>query len=221
MQTEAHLINAFINNRVELHTYLPCLCPKDFVVDRDQVLPRNDASLSGSTEDLADLPHLDEPNVLESLRLRCQTKKIYTYTGFTLLALNPWIEIPGIIHTYIHIHALLVRKKICLTQVATRVCYSTDFPTAAELYSSNAMLTYRFGGKDSLQDGHHGGSSLRKASPHVYDVARRTFYSMLSTQKVSKLANKNNKSDLEWRSEGSSLACMYACAVCMYMHVCK
>ncbi len=68
---------------------------QDVILDREQVLSRNDPSLSGSTEDLADLPYLDEPNVLESLRVRCQTKKIYTYTGPTLLALNPWQELPG------------------------------------------------------------------------------------------------------------------------------
>lgn len=41
------------------------------------------------------LPHLDEPNVLESLSQRYEDDHIYTYTGPTLLALNPWQDLPG------------------------------------------------------------------------------------------------------------------------------
>lgn len=36
------------------------------------------------------LPHLDEPNILHSLRIRYEAGEVYTSTGPILIAINPW-----------------------------------------------------------------------------------------------------------------------------------
>jgi len=50
---------------------------------------RNPSSLDGC-EDFLTLPHLDEPNILHSLRVRYEAGEVYSYTGPILIAVNPW-----------------------------------------------------------------------------------------------------------------------------------
>ena len=50
---------------------------------------RNPTALEGS-EDFLNLPHLDEPNILHSLRVRYSAGEVYSYTGPILIAVNPW-----------------------------------------------------------------------------------------------------------------------------------
>ena len=50
---------------------------------------RNPSAVDG-IEDFLALPHLDEPNILHSLRVRYEAGEVYSYTGPILIAVNPW-----------------------------------------------------------------------------------------------------------------------------------
>ncbi len=50
---------------------------------------RNPSSVEASTDFLT-LPNLDEPNILQSLRVRYWQGHVYSYTGPILIAVNPW-----------------------------------------------------------------------------------------------------------------------------------
>ena len=50
---------------------------------------RNPADQEG-TDNLLALPHLDEPNILQSLRIRYEASEVYTNIGPILIAVNPW-----------------------------------------------------------------------------------------------------------------------------------
>ena len=46
-----------------------------------------------AVDDLTKLPDLDEPNMLHSLHVRYEQKKIYTRTGPILVGINPWEDL--------------------------------------------------------------------------------------------------------------------------------
>lgn len=74
--------------------------------DNDTTLPplMNPAMLEAS-DDLTNLSHLNEPAVLQAIRLRYAQKEIYTYSGIVLIATNPFarvdsLYVPGMVQVY-------------------------------------------------------------------------------------------------------------------------
>ncbi|KAF1813374.1 myosin-2 [Eremomyces bilateralis CBS 781.70] len=74
--------------------------------DAGGVLPplMNPAMLEAS-DDLTNLSHLNEPAVLQAIRLRYAQKEIYTYSGIVLIATNPFarvdnLYVPGMVQVY-------------------------------------------------------------------------------------------------------------------------
>lgn len=61
-------------------------------VDASLVCPCNDLA-HVDVDNLIALPHLDEPNMLETLRVRYLHGDIYTRSGQVLIAVNPWRDI--------------------------------------------------------------------------------------------------------------------------------
>lgn len=64
----------------------------------------NPAMLEAS-DDLTNLSHLNEPAVLQAIRLRYAQKEIYTYSGIVLIATNPFarvdsLYVPGMVQVY-------------------------------------------------------------------------------------------------------------------------
>jgi len=64
----------------------------------------NPAMLEAS-DDLTNLSHLNEPAVLQAIRLRYDQKEIYTYSGIVLIATNPFARVdslyePGMVQVY-------------------------------------------------------------------------------------------------------------------------
>ncbi|CAD6502076.1 BgTH12-02318 [Blumeria graminis f. sp. triticale] len=64
----------------------------------------NPAMLEAS-DDLTNLSHLNEPAVLQAIRLRYLQKEIYTYSGIVLIATNPFarvdsLYVPGMVQVY-------------------------------------------------------------------------------------------------------------------------
>ena len=51
-------------------------------------------NLDDTVDDLTTLPHLNEPSVLNSVKLRYQKRIIYTFSGVVLVAINPFESIP-------------------------------------------------------------------------------------------------------------------------------
>ncbi|KAI9473961.1 MAG: P-loop containing nucleoside triphosphate hydrolase protein [Benjaminiella poitrasii] len=47
-----------------------------------------------NTEDLTSLSYLNEPSVLNTIKIRYEEKKIYTYSGIVLIATNPFARVP-------------------------------------------------------------------------------------------------------------------------------
>ena len=62
------------------------------------VFSRNSPDAEAS-EDLAELPHLNEPCIVHALRLRHSTDAIYTNVGSILVAVNPFRRIDGLYDT--------------------------------------------------------------------------------------------------------------------------
>ena len=62
-------------------------------VPTSTVHPRNDSACA-EADDLAELAHLDEPNILFALGLRHERDQIYTSVGSILVAVNPWKRLP-------------------------------------------------------------------------------------------------------------------------------
>lgn len=52
--------------------------------------PRNNPKDVEDVENLIDLPHLNEPEILSNLSIRYGKRQIYTYTGAILIAINPF-----------------------------------------------------------------------------------------------------------------------------------
>ncbi|KAF2219669.1 P-loop containing nucleoside triphosphate hydrolase protein [Elsinoe ampelina] len=74
--------------------------------DNDTTLPplMNPAMLEAS-DDLTNLSHLNEPAVLQAIKLRYAQKEIYTYSGIVLIATNPFarvdsLYVPGMVQVY-------------------------------------------------------------------------------------------------------------------------
>lgn len=65
--------------------------------DKDASLPplMNPAMLEAS-DDLTNLSHLNEPAVLQAIRLRYSQKEIYTYSGIVLIATNPFARVDSL-----------------------------------------------------------------------------------------------------------------------------
>ncbi|KAI5286117.1 Myosin type-2 heavy chain 1 [Ascosphaera aggregata] len=58
-----------------------------------------------ASEDLTNLSHLNEPAVLQAIKLRYAQKEIYTYSGIVLIAINPFarvdsLYVPQMVHVY-------------------------------------------------------------------------------------------------------------------------
>ncbi|CAN8095733.1 unnamed protein product [Discula destructiva] len=73
---------------------------------KDESLPplMNPTILEAS-DDLTNLSHLNEPAVLQAIRLRYLQKEIYTYSGIVLIAANPFarvdsLYVPGMVQVY-------------------------------------------------------------------------------------------------------------------------
>jgi myosin heavy subunit len=62
------------------------------VFEQIQFCYRNPTAVEG-TDDFLTLPHLDEPNILHSLRVRYNQGHVYSYTGPILIAVNPWRQV--------------------------------------------------------------------------------------------------------------------------------
>ncbi|KAK5016021.1 Myosin type-2 heavy chain 1, partial [Cryomyces antarcticus] len=74
--------------------------------DNNTTLPplMNPAMLEAS-DDLTNLSHLNEPAVLQAIKLRYSQKEIYTYSGIVLIATNPFarvdsLYVPGMVQVY-------------------------------------------------------------------------------------------------------------------------
>jgi len=62
-------------------------------------------SILEASDDLTNLSHLNEPAVLQAIKLRYLQKEIYTYSGIVLIATNPFarvdsLYVPGMIQVY-------------------------------------------------------------------------------------------------------------------------
>ncbi len=58
-----------------------------------------------ASDDLTNLSHLNEPAVLQAIKLRYAQKEIYTYSGIVLIATNPFarvdsLYVPGMVQVY-------------------------------------------------------------------------------------------------------------------------
>ncbi|KAK0392167.1 hypothetical protein NLU13_1665 [Sarocladium strictum] len=86
---------------------------KVITVPADALVSGNDASLPPlmnptmleASDDLTNLSHLNEPAVLQAIRLRYLQKEIYTYSGIVLIATNPFarvdsLYVPGMVQVY-------------------------------------------------------------------------------------------------------------------------
>ncbi|KAI0459758.1 P-loop containing nucleoside triphosphate hydrolase protein [Xylaria acuta] len=86
---------------------------KEVVVSVDALQNGNDPSLPPlmnpsmleASDDLTNLSHLNEPAVLQAIRLRYAQKEIYTYSGIVLIATNPFarvdsLYVPGMVQVY-------------------------------------------------------------------------------------------------------------------------
>ncbi|KAI9850696.1 MAG: Myosin type-2 heavy chain 1 [Thelocarpon superellum] len=67
--------------------------------------PLMNPSMLEASDDLTNLSHLNEPAVLQAIRLRYSQKEIYTYSGIVLIATNPFarvdsLYVPGMVQVY-------------------------------------------------------------------------------------------------------------------------
>lgn len=61
-----------------------------------------------NADDLADLTHLHEPDLLEALESRFFSDSIYTFTGPILIAVNPFKQIPNLYDKKVHYISLII-----------------------------------------------------------------------------------------------------------------
>ncbi|KAI1462207.1 putative myosin MYO2 [Annulohypoxylon moriforme] len=86
---------------------------KEITVSAEALQNSNDSSLPPlmnpamleASDDLTNLSHLNEPAVLQAIRLRYAQKEIYTYSGIVLIATNPFarvdsLYVPGMVQVY-------------------------------------------------------------------------------------------------------------------------
>ncbi|KAL8376384.1 hypothetical protein RB595_007460 [Gaeumannomyces hyphopodioides] len=67
--------------------------------------PLMNPTMLEASDDLTNLSHLNEPAVLQAIRLRYAQKEIYTYSGIVLIAANPFarvdsLYVPGMVQVY-------------------------------------------------------------------------------------------------------------------------
>ncbi|RKF59384.1 Myosin-2 [Golovinomyces cichoracearum] len=67
--------------------------------------PLMNPTMLEASDDLTDLSYLNEPAVLQAIRLRYLQKEIYTYSGIVLIATNPFarvdsLYVPGMVQVY-------------------------------------------------------------------------------------------------------------------------
>ncbi|KAI4257175.1 MAG: hypothetical protein LQ352_001766 [Teloschistes flavicans] len=67
--------------------------------------PLMNPSILEASDDLTSLSHLNEPAVLQAIKLRYSQKEIYTYSGIVLIATNPFAKVdslyvPGMVQVY-------------------------------------------------------------------------------------------------------------------------
>ncbi|KAI0123511.1 myosin-2 [Xylariales sp. AK1849] len=67
--------------------------------------PLMNPTMLEASDDLTNLSHLNEPAVLQAIRLRYVQKEIYTYSGIVLIATNPFarvdsLYVPGMVQVY-------------------------------------------------------------------------------------------------------------------------
>ncbi|TKA31004.1 hypothetical protein B0A50_01972 [Salinomyces thailandicus] len=67
--------------------------------------PLMNPSILEASDDLTNLSHLNEPAVLQAIKLRYAQKEIYTYSGIVLIATNPFarvdsLYVPGMVQIY-------------------------------------------------------------------------------------------------------------------------
>ena len=65
----------------------------EYTISKTDIELRNKNKEDDDLSDLIDLPHLNEPSMLNSLKIRYKSDIIYTFTGPILIALNPFKEI--------------------------------------------------------------------------------------------------------------------------------
>jgi myosin-5 len=67
--------------------------------------PLMNPTMLEASDDLTNLSHLNEPAVLQAIKLRYAQKEIYTYSGIVLIATNPFarvdsLYVPGMVQVY-------------------------------------------------------------------------------------------------------------------------
>ncbi|KXS15001.1 hypothetical protein M427DRAFT_145765 [Gonapodya prolifera JEL478] len=62
--------------------------------DLSSLPPLRNPRFLEATDDLTELSHLNEPAVLNNVKLRFEQRLIYTYSGIVLIALNPFKNVP-------------------------------------------------------------------------------------------------------------------------------
>ncbi|KAI4165812.1 MAG: hypothetical protein LQ342_000755 [Letrouitia transgressa] len=71
----------------------------------DALPPLMNPAILEASDDLTSLSHLNEPAVLQAIKLRYSQKEIYTYSGIVLIATNPFarvdsLYVPGMVQVY-------------------------------------------------------------------------------------------------------------------------
>ncbi|KAI9677563.1 MAG: Myosin type-2 heavy chain 1 [Caeruleum heppii] len=71
----------------------------------DDLPPLMNPTMLEASDDLTNLSHLNEPAVLQAIKLRYSQKEIYTYSGIVLIATNPFarvdsLYVPGMVQVY-------------------------------------------------------------------------------------------------------------------------
>jgi myosin-5 len=73
--------------------------------DHPKLPPLMNPTMLEASDDLTNLSHLNEPAVLQAIKLRYAQKEIYTYSGIVLIATNPFarvdsLYVPGMVQVY-------------------------------------------------------------------------------------------------------------------------
>ena len=77
----------------------------DLQSDNGDLPPLMNPAMLEASDDLTNLSHLNEPAVLQAIKLRYLQKEIYTYSGIVLIATNPFarvdsLYVPGMVQVY-------------------------------------------------------------------------------------------------------------------------
>ncbi|KAK2749168.1 Myosin type-2 heavy chain 1 [Myotisia sp. PD_48] len=66
------------------------------IANNNNLPPLMNPAMLEASEDLTNLSHLNEPAVLQAIRLRYYQKEIYTYSGIVLIATNPFARVDSL-----------------------------------------------------------------------------------------------------------------------------